>query len=362
MRVTLVEDLNVLRAGWTSLLEADLDAAPFLSFEWLSVWERHWCTGGRPWILAAYEGERLAGLALFQLSNRRALRFLTGLGVGFGDYWDVLAAQRDRGWVVPAVAGALRQRVLEWDVLVVDKLPEDSHTRLALLDAGLRVEWSTRLPAPRITLPETFDAYVASLSKNRRWRLRRNLKAIDGGEMTVREVSDPVELRPLLKRWQALRVEWWEKREREMLGEHGSERFLAFTQEVVEALIPLGRAVVWEVRDHDRLIGITVNFLDESTFYYWLWGFDSSFEEVRPGHTLIAYGIRWSIESGRRYFDFMIGGEGYKYDYAPDDRGVLSLTFGNHRLRSRAALGLLRLRRGAQAIKLRSQQLGQRRR
>jgi CelD/BcsL family acetyltransferase involved in cellulose biosynthesis len=360
MRVTLVEDLNGLQGEWTALFDADTLAAPFLSFEWLSVWCRHWGSQGTPWILAVRDGERLAGLALFQLSHRRGMRFLTGLGVGFGDYWDVLAAPEDRERATEAVAAALRQRSSEWDALVVDKLPEDSIAEAVLHSAGLRVQRPARLPSPRIVLPETFDAYLAGLSKNRRWRIRRNLKAIDNGELTVRTVSEPAAMLRTLERWQALRVEWWEKREREMLGEHGSERFLAFTQDVVLALAPLNRAVVWEVSDRDQLIGVTVNFLDESTFYYWLWGFDSRFEDLRPGHTLIAYGIRWSIETGRRYFDFMIGGESYKYDYAPEERGVMSMTVGNNRPRSRAALGLSRLKHTMSAAEPRARVLGRR--
>jgi CelD/BcsL family acetyltransferase involved in cellulose biosynthesis len=91
-----------------------------------------------------------------------------------------------------------------------------------------------------------------------------------------------------------------------------------------------------------------------------LWGFDARFEKLRPGHTLIAYGIRWSIETGRRYFDFMIGGESYKYDYAPEDRGVLSMTVGNDRLRSRATLALSRLRHAARGARPRMRAFGRR--
>jgi CelD/BcsL family acetyltransferase involved in cellulose biosynthesis len=349
MRVTLAEDLSALQAEWTALFDSDPLAAPFLSFEWLSVWCRHWGAGGTPWMLTVHDGERLAGLALFQLEHRRGLRFLTGLGVGFGDYWDVLAAPEDRERVVPAVATELARRSSEWDALVMDKLPEDSTTETVLREAGLCVQHSTRLPSPRIELPDTFDAYLAGLSKNRRWRMRRNLKYLDNGQLSIRTVSDPTELREALERWQALRVEWWEKRDREMMGEHGSERFLAFTYDVVLALIPQGRAVVWEISEGDQLVGVTVNFLDESTFYYWLWGFDARFEDLRPGHVLIAYGIRWSIETGRRCFDFMLGGEDYKYDYGPQDHGVLSMTVGSDSLRSRVTLGLSRLKRAVKS-------------
>jgi CelD/BcsL family acetyltransferase involved in cellulose biosynthesis len=345
MRVTVVRgDIASLECEWISLFASDPEAAPFLSFQWLSAWCRHWSSGGSPWVLIVHEGERLAGLAPFMMSHRGGMRLLRGMGVGVGNSWNVIAAPEDREQVVVAVAQTLKQRSSEWDALFVDKLPEESGTEAALIGVGLRVDRRTRWPSPRIALPETFDAYLAGLSKNRRWRMRRNLQAVDNGDLVIRTVSDPNELREAIARWQRLRVEWWEKRERPMNPEHGSKRFLAFTEEAIMAMVPAGLAVVCEVRYHDEPVGITLDFLDASTFYYWLWGFDPRFEELRPGHTLIAYGIRWSIETGRRYYDLMIGDEPYKYDYAPVDRALLSMTFGNHRLRSRAALGLSSLR------------------
>lgn len=340
MRVELIEDLEPVAGDWAALTRADPLATPFLAIEWLSIWLRYWSEGGRPWVLVAYDGQRLAGILPLQRASRRGLRFLTGLGVGFGDYWDILTSVGDRAAVTSALAAELARHSGEWDALVIDKLPEDSATPAALRQAGLRVGPATRLPSPRIDLPGSFDDYLAGLSKSRRFRLRRNLKVFDEGPLSVREITDPEEVPEVLERWQQLRVQWWEQREREMMGEHSSERFLAFTTEVVLALLPLGQALVWEVFADGRPVGVTVNFLDEQAFYYWLWGFDASVQDLRPGHALIGHGIRWSIETGRRYFDFMLGGESYKYDYAPVDRGVLTMIVGSTRLRSRATLGL----------------------
>jgi CelD/BcsL family acetyltransferase involved in cellulose biosynthesis len=346
VRVTLHRgDIAALRSQWIALFASDPDATPFLSFQWLSAWCEHWRADGDPWVLMVHDGERLAGLAALRLQTRAGLRLLRGLGVGVGNHWDVIATPATRERVLVAVARALRERSSEWDALFLDKLPEESGTEAALREAGLRLQHRIRWASPRIALPETFDEYLAGLSKNRRWRIRRNLQAIDSGDLSVSTVSGPGAQREAIRRWQAFRVEWWEKRERDMHSEHGSERFLAFTEAAITAMASEGLALVCEVRYHDELIGVTLDFLDASTFYYWLWGFDSSFEELRPGHTLIAHGIRRSIEQGRRYYDFMIGDEPYKYDYAPVDRAVLSMTVGNARPRSRAALGLSSLKR-----------------
>lgn len=354
VQTSVVREMPSLRAEWSSLFDSDPVVTPFASFEWCSAWCRHWSDGGDPWVMIVHDGERMVGLAPFVLRNRGGMRLLRGMGVGVGNYWDIIAAPEDRMQVVGEVARALRRRCSEWDALFLDRLPEESSTEEALVEAGLRLGRRARWASPRIALPETFDAYLAGLSKNRRWRMRRNLQAVDNGAMTIRTISDANELHEAIACWQRFRIEWWTKREREMNPEHGSERFLAFTEEAITAMVSRGLAAVCEVRYQQELLGITIDFLDASTFYYWLSGFDPRFEELRPGHTLIAYRIRWSIERGRRYYDFMIGDEPYKRDYAPIDRAVVSMTVGSHRLRSRAVLGMSRVRHAALPFWLRS--------
>jgi len=346
--VTLVtDDIAGLEPDWRALTDRDTDATPFSSFQWASAWLRHWREGGAPWVLVAREKGRVVGLAPFVAHRRGGMRLLRGLGVGVGNYWDVLADPDRRGPVLAAVGRELRRRAAEWDVLFVDKLPEESGTPAALAAAGLRLGPAASSPSPRIELPATFDEYLVRLSANRRQKLRRNLRVLDGGELSVAEVTDPERVARAVDRWQALRVQWWAERERSLQSEHAGVRFLEFTQEAIAAMIPAGLAAVWEARVGEEVLGVALNFLDGRTFYYWLWGFDRRLAKLRPGHVLLAHAIRWSIETGRRHFDFMIGDEAYKYDYAPTDRAVLAFEVGSGRPRSRAALGLVHLRRAA---------------
>jgi len=347
MRVTLVEELESLRDEWPAVFENDPTATPFASFEWQSAWCRHWAEGGTPWMLAVRDGERLVGLAPFLLRTRGGLRYLTGLGVGVGNYWDIIAAPDDRERVVTEVAAALGRRTSEWDALFMDKLPEESTTMAALRGAGLRLGNTTQLTSPRIELPTSFDDYLAGVSSKRRREIRRSLQKLDAGELTIHEVNGPEELRVAIERWQALKVQWWTSRGLPLDPEHSSRRFLDFTVDALTAMVPRGLAAVWELRRGEEIVSINIGLTDELAYYGWLFGFDSRFEDLRPGHMLIAYGIRWSVEQGLRYYDFMLGAESYKYHYAPRDRAVLTVTVGSHRLRSRATVGLSRARRAA---------------
>jgi CelD/BcsL family acetyltransferase involved in cellulose biosynthesis len=340
----LSDDLAALGGEWPELWQSDPAATPFASFQWLTAWCSHWAEGGKPWILLAYDGERLAGAAPFLLRRRGGLRLLNGLGVGVGNYWDVIAAPEDSERVMAAVAKELVKRSSEWDAFFLDKLPEESTTIAAMQKAGLRTEDLAQMVSPRIELPETFEEYLMTLSSKRRRDLRRCLDKFDGGELTVRSLSDPAELRAAIERWQELKVEWWTRREQAMNPEHASPRFLEFTRDVVSAMVPLGLASVWELSRDGEVVAIAIGLLDDSTYYGWLFGFDWRLEDMRPGHLMIAYGIRWAVEQRLRYYDFMLGSESYKYHYAPRDRAVLMATIGSPRLRSRATLALTRAR------------------
>jgi CelD/BcsL family acetyltransferase involved in cellulose biosynthesis len=253
-----------------------------------------------------------------------------------GNYWDVLAAPDHRASVEEAVARHLRAQASEWDILNVDRLPPRSSTPQAFSDAGLTVRRRPPVRAPWLALPATWDEYLAGLSSNRRAKVRRYLRPIDTGEVEVTEVEDPDEIASAVRKWQELRVAWWASRDRAIDPGHASERFRAFTTDVVRQLVVDRLALVREFRKGDEVIGVAIDFVDATTIYYWLNGFDPRFEGLRLGHAVVAGGIREGIDRGLEGFDFMIGTEAYKYEYGAEDRELIWVVVSNHRLRSRA--------------------------
>lgn len=348
VHVALVDDLAGLRSEWEPLFASDPTATPFASYEWLCAWCRYWPAGGRPWILAMYEGDRLVGIAPFLMRDRVGLRLLRGLGLSVGNYWDVIASPDDREKATTAIAEALRERSSEWDAFFMDKLPEESNTIEALRGAGLRVGPVTELASPRIELPDSFDDYLASVSSKRRKAIRRTLAPLDRGELTVRSAVTAAEVKLAVERWQFLKTKSWTKRNLAMDPEHRSRRFREFTTEALTEMVSTGQAIVWETLAGGEVITVMIGLLDEKAYYAWLVGFDPHFSELQPGHMTIAYGIRWSIERGLRYYDFMLGAESYKYHYAPEERFVVAATIGSGSLRSRAAIALSHLRHARQ--------------
>jgi CelD/BcsL family acetyltransferase involved in cellulose biosynthesis len=332
-----------LLGEWQALHAADPMATPFTSPGWSRAWWDHWGRGARPWLLAVRDGGALVGLAPLALARSGPLRVLRGLGRHPGDYWDVLALPELRERVVELVAEALREHAGAWDVLIANGLPPGSVTPRALGERGGRLARRPPSPCPAIDLPDSFGAYLDTLSRQHRGNLRRHLRRLDGGEVTLRELRDPEDLEPAIARWSELRARQWEVAERALAPLHRDPRFTPFMRDVALALVPEGLAQVRELRAGGRVVGIYVDLLDAGTYYWFLGGFDPEAAALGLGKIAAGEAIRSSIDAGRARFDFAHGAEPYKYWFGARDRPSESLLVGSGRLRSRAALGAARI-------------------
>jgi CelD/BcsL family acetyltransferase involved in cellulose biosynthesis len=197
-----------------------------------------------------------------------------------------------------------------------------------------------------VTLPGSFDEYLARLPRRHRTDLRRTLRPLDRGEVELVEVHEPAALRRTVTAWRELRELWWQARGKPLNPDHRRPQFAAFVEAMLRDLVPGGRAVAWELREGERLIGVSLNLRDDATFYFWLSAFHPDAARLGPGKLVIAEAIRRSIAGGLGYFDFMVGAEPYKYDFGAVDRHVPRRLVGSASARSDAALaGVLALER-----------------
>ena len=76
----------------------------------------------------------------------------------------------------------------------------------------------------------------------------------------------------------------------------------------------------------ERFIGGYVGFLHADRACYYFGGFDPAFSFESPGTVLIGHAMRRAAAEGAQKFDFLRGGEPYKYAWGARDRQLLSVT------------------------------------
>jgi CelD/BcsL family acetyltransferase involved in cellulose biosynthesis len=334
--------VDTLLPAWEALFAGDDHATPFQAPGWARAWWRWWGEGAQPWTIAVWDAGELIGLAPFASRRVHSMRVLRVLGEEPGDYWDILALPQRRLEVEQAVAAELYRRRDQWDAIVVSRLPANSTTPKAFARTGLGTRLRVEMVSPGMELPSTWDAYLATLPTKARTNLRRRLRTLDDGELEVRE--PPVaELPRAMHRWQDIRIRQWRDRGRELIPEHGSDRFREFLLDAAASLARDKLVTVWEFLRGGDVVGSYVNFCDRRVFYQYLGGFEPELGSLGIGRIATAHGIRCSIAAGRHYYDFARGGEAYKYSFGAVDRISPTILVTSSRARSRGALfgGLL---------------------
>ena len=189
MDVERHHDIAPLLTEWAALHAADDRATPYGSAAWAVASVEHDVDGAEPWCLAVRDGGRLVGLMALARRRRATMRVLRPLGDEHADCWDVLALPEARPAVERRLAEELRRRSGEWDALVLTHLTHGATLAGALPGARLHTRGHEGLPHPHVALPETFDAYLARFTSERRRRMRKHLQPLDRGRVTVRVVA-----------------------------------------------------------------------------------------------------------------------------------------------------------------------------
>jgi CelD/BcsL family acetyltransferase involved in cellulose biosynthesis len=329
---------QALLGDWARLYAGQPEATPFMSSEWAAAWFEHYGEGTEPLIVCVRDGGEIVGLAPLVVRRKGLVRVMEPVGMDPGDYWDVLAAPGRREEVADAAARALREHRRRWDAWILRCPPPGSPVVDAIARAGLRSLVRPPIPAPAIALPESFDAYLGSLSSSHRQNLRKHLRRLDNGEVELRELHDTAQLPAALERWQDFRRRQWDSAGKDINPEHLSQRFHDFVLGCVTRLLPTGRAMVWEFAREGEVVGTYVNFADEQAYYWYLGGFDPAHTKVGLGKIAIGHGIRTSIEAGRERYDFGRGAEPYKYWYGAVDRPLAAQVVSSGGVRGLAAL------------------------
>lgn len=333
--IDTLEEYESLRQQWQRIYAGDPYAHYFLSFDFLRDWLAEIGSG---WlILAARKSEHSDYSAFLPLRLRtHALpdgRFTTTLlmaGNYGADYTGMISRPQDARHVIPSFAKTLRN--MAWNELNLDYVQSADrryHTLLQLFPRrGFETAAGTRknrdgidnLVCPVVQLPGDWDQYLAGLSANIRQKLRRLLRALDGGA----EFSIVFPTEDDLEDYYAQLAQFWLLK---WQGRKGPERARSIIQTNYRMTLNAFRAGTLYMpllHADGRLVAGLITFLDSGkrTANFFMTGRDESYGGPSPGLLLHAYSMRDLIGQGYRSYDFLRGDEPYKLLYGPELRGL----------------------------------------
>ncbi|MHB8903447.1 MAG: GNAT family N-acetyltransferase [Thermoguttaceae bacterium] len=319
IRFSCFAPLTTHAAAWDRLAAG----VPFRSWTWLSTWWRHYGDLGDLYVLGVFDGNRLVGIAPWYRTGTplhgRTLRLLGDAEV-CTEYAAILHEPGREHAVARSIADWLLRtgQTDGWDTIELTTTASDGSLPSTLADrmrqCGCRLHARTGGGCWRAPFPPTWEAYMQSLSKDRRKKIRRiQRRYLDGGKAVLHTARNSEQLDVA----RTILVDLHQRR-RQMLGQSGcfaSRRYSDFQADVLPQLLAESRLGLHWVELEGRPIAVEYHLLGNRMVYCYQGGIAPEAAAVSPGQIAMLLTFRQAIESGYEGFDFLRGNEPYKQQW-----------------------------------------------
>ena len=332
-----LESLQEVRPAWDDLLAHYPAASIFSTWEWLAPWWRAFGSNRQLWVIAFFtDSAQLAALAPFSLESRRigkGLKFkvLQLLGDGTQDS-DNLDLPVRPGWedrFVQSLLNYLESQASKWHFSELNTLPSNSLAGRKLEQHLRQRRWtalSYQRPCSAVTLPETWEAYLAQLSSNERGNLGRYSRRLERNySVRFHKCTRETELPACLNALFELHQKRWK-----LSGQSGSFENPArrqFYGELARLLLARGWLEFWHLELNGVPVAAQFAFRYGNTVFQLQEGFDPDYARDRVGYILRGYVLKSLIGEGVRCYDFLGGVDPSKARWGAKTGTYLDLHF-----------------------------------
>jgi CelD/BcsL family acetyltransferase involved in cellulose biosynthesis len=321
MQTTIYTDstgFDVLADEWDDLLERSAYPPFFMRYLYQSIWWKYLGNDDLILISLRTDDGQLVGLApLYGETNEAGLRHLTFVGcVDVSDYLDLLVDKNHVTAVHQTLLDCLAHDSVFWDKLHLCSLPHNSvtHSRLAetARQRGWRAEVHQQDVCPVITLPESWDDYLAGIKKKQRHEIRRKIRRIENQAETRWYSIDSEEgLAEAMEDFIVLHQKSAEDKE-----DFWSDDLILFFKVLATELTKVGWLKLYFIEVNGVKAAAMLCFDYNNEFLLYNSGYDpEQFAYLSPGNVLTSYTIQDAIRLGRKRYDFLRGDEIYKFRF-----------------------------------------------
>jgi CelD/BcsL family acetyltransferase involved in cellulose biosynthesis/GNAT superfamily N-acetyltransferase len=330
---------------------------PFSRLVWWDSWWRHLRPfGSELFLLTVSDGDRLLGLAPWytrrEMGFGRVIRFL-GDGRAGSDYMTIAVApdRRDEVWR-EVTSWVTSEAGKSWDTFILSgsSAIDDSLKVFCeqIRQRDILVDQRTIANTWRVSLPESWEAYVELFSKQHRNRLRRMKRdMLDSGHAILHRVTSLSDLErgfDIQHRLHQLR--------RNSLGDDGcfaNPGFEQFLYEANQQFLKQGKLRLQWTEIDGEPIAFDSGYVDHGGVFVYQTGFDPAKADLSPGRLHLHASILKAIEEGYEFFDFLRGDEPYKEHFRATAIPLLETRLIAPRALPRLGYRLWKLRSDAKA-------------
>lgn len=209
---------------------------------------------------------------------------------------------------------------LDINKLILYSISDDSPTFKFLTNEKILDNYSINSQqedvSPYLSLPNSWDEYLALLPKKKRHELRRKIRRLEqnsdfsSGDLSTLEYKDEI-------LGEFFRLHKISSDEKNLFMTPKMEQF--FTELIIKMLEENSLAYSY-LKIDNITAACSISFLHQNSRFLYNSGFDPSYNNFSSGLLNHAFAIKRSIENKLTVFDFMRGNERYKYDLGAVDK------------------------------------------
>lgn len=317
MSETPLTSFTEIEPEWENLLSVSPVNSLFLTPQWQEVW---WDNFGESRGMAGFYLRTQDGVtAIASLARHGDTLSFVGNQDTF-DYNDFMVSPGYEDDFYHSLLHSLKKQSFE--AMELYSLIESSPTLTYLPDAarrhGFHVEVAQEDVTSGIELPNTWDDYLALLSKKDRHELRRKLRRLESAaNWRWYSVTEPEEVAGRLGDFITLM-----RMSREDKDEYMTRERERFFYSISERMAQLGLLKLYFLEIDGKTVATSLCFDYASSRLLYNSGYDPDYSYYSVGLLLNALCLREAIEQGIGYFDFLRGPEPYKHHLGGQQRNL----------------------------------------
>lgn len=309
-----------LKDSWNELLQRS-NHDIFSTWEWLSIWWRHFGKNKSLIILLAEENEKLIGIAPLMYSvhtmfgiQRDTIEFI---GTGIPTYSNfIISDEHDK--CIQKFFEYLNSLPKKWICAELSNLPHDRNSISGLNKTSNNIEPEKKCLCT--TLPSSTNAFLSTIKRKDRKEFRRNFRRLqnDGFNVDLTDCSKANQLTNGMRSLFYLNQKRWSSKG--FSGKFSDQNFGNFCLDVAKCFSKKGWLGLYNLELSGKPVASLFGFKYKSTYSAYITGMDPEYKQYGVGTLLFLKVIDRCIKDGLAEFDFMWGTDPYKKQYNPVSR------------------------------------------
>jgi len=362
VRIADFEDILKNKESWNELVHRMRLPSVFCTWEWMSLWWKHYGKPYRPLVLLISKQDELKGI--LPLASRTMIIEDAVLPVRtiilwsstdlYPDHLDIIASQEDAQPCMNAALVFLQNNYTRWDVLYFACIDEDStiFRELERVNRSINVDLQKVSISPYIAIEKDYmteiEDYKKFLGKKARLELKRRGRKLFESFGIIYLSSNPWDDSMAIEKLFALHK--LRAQRKGIKSTFGGSKLLSFHTEVAETFSNKGWLRLRFLCKGSEPIAASYGYEFEGQWCLYQSGLDPKWESMGIGSVLRYEAIKEAFQMKLKEFDFLRGAEEYKNTWTNRAREQYDLRVYNETLLGTFFKGTCRARSSVKRI------------